>query len=285
MTTLLSVMMCVEILLLLNFNLFSISSFYLSSGSLREISLDVSKILCSKGNFVIPGQKLCPQCRNKLVDKEPEPEDIETEEEVFPENDNEIERDIMVESTRSILNSTLCELDVSPLKVHSVPSSYKHTLGKRKLKQVEEAVTKKIATVLDVTESDLDITEDNETSKEIQTKAADLDYLVDCMKEKLKISNRRQQLQILTLVPKSWSVRKAAKEFSVSKGKIQKAKALRDQKGIIGYPELVKRNRISQDIIELIQAFYCDDEYSRPMPGKKDYVSVSRNNHMSKRLI
>ena len=66
-----------------------------------------------------------------------------------------IEKEIMLESTRSLLNSTVCEIEVSPIKVHSVKSSNKPSLGKRRLKQVEKAVNKKIATVLNVTESDL----------------------------------------------------------------------------------------------------------------------------------
>ena len=92
-------------------------------------------------------------------------------------------------------------------------SSSKPAVGKRKLKQVEEAVSKKLATVLNVTESDFGTSDNFELTNDIQTKADDLDYLVDCMKEKLKISNRREQLQVLTLIPKSWSVQKAAKEF------------------------------------------------------------------------
>ena len=59
-----------------------------------------------------------------------------------------------------------------------------------------------------------------------QSKENDLDYLVDCMTDKLKISNRRKRLQILTLVPNSWSLRKAAEVFSVSKSTIQKARLL-----------------------------------------------------------
>ena len=31
--------------------------------------------------------------------------------------------------------------------------------------------------------------------------------------------------------------------------------------------------------------FYCDVEYSRQMPGSKDYVSIGRNVHMQKRLL
>ncbi|XP_065677852.1 uncharacterized protein LOC136092991 [Hydra vulgaris] len=187
--------------------------------------------------------------------------------------EDNMEKDLILESTRSLLNSTLCELEVSPLKVHLPKTSNKPSLGKRKIKQVEEAVIKKLATALDITESNF-VAPKNEVLKEIQTKAGDLDFLVECMKEKLKVSNRRQQIQILTLTPKSWSIRKAAKEFSVSKHKIQNAKFLRDQKGIIAYPDVVERHRIGKDVIELVKLFYCDNEYSRQMPGKKDCVSV-----------
>ena len=88
---------------------------------------------------MVPGEKLCPQCRGKLPSTE-EPAEQDTEisdtEDVFGE-------DFLAESTRSLLNSTLCDLEVSPLKVHSVKSSSKPAVGKRKLKQVEQAVSKK----------------------------------------------------------------------------------------------------------------------------------------------
>ena len=49
----------------------------------------------------------------------------------------------------------------------------------------------------------------NNIPAENQSMANDLDYLVDCMKDKSKISNRRKRLLILTLVPNPWSLRKA----------------------------------------------------------------------------
>ena len=36
---------------------------------------------------------------------------------------------------------------------------------------------------------------------------------------------------------------------------------------------------------EEIVSFYEDDEISRIMPGKKDYVSIGRNIHKQKRLL
>ena len=116
-------------------------------------------------------------------------------------------------------------------------------------------------------------------------KANDLGYLLHCMKEKMKLSNRNEKLQILTLIPKSWSFRKAAEEFGVSKSTIQKARLLRDMKGITSLPELYSYSKINEELINNITSFYCDDKYSWQLPGKKDNLSVGKNQHMPKRLV
>lgn len=36
---------------------------------------------------------------------------------------------------------------------------------------------------------------------------------------------------------------------------------------------------------KIVEDFYCDDMYSRMMPGKKDYVSLGHGQNMQKRLI
>ena len=153
------------------------------------------------------------------------------------------------------LKSTFNEL--SHVKLHSVAQHSKPTLGKRKLKQVEGAVSKKLATVLKVDESELEADGNQKNlEKDIQSKADDLDFLVECMKEKLKISNRKQKLQILTLIPNSWSVRKATEEFHVSKSTIQKAKILRAEKGIIVYQDTTKQQRLTQELLDTVTDIY-----------------------------
>nr|XP_047142914.1 ARL14 effector protein-like [Hydra vulgaris] len=70
-------------------------------GSLREINLDSAKYLCSKGKFVLRGEKLCPQCIHKLASSE---ESEENDLKIKLTEDN-MEKEIMLESTRSLLNS------------------------------------------------------------------------------------------------------------------------------------------------------------------------------------
>ena len=76
-----------------------------------------------------------------------------------------------------------------------------------------------------------------------KTKVDDLEYLVHCMKERMCPYNRSEKLQILTLIPTSWSIRKEAEEFSVPKRTIQIAKLLRGTKSIkvfLNYTHTVK---------------------------------------------
>ena len=65
----------------------------------------------------------------------------------------------------------------------------------------------KLASVLKVNETEFDTDVRKNIATEAQTEGDDLDYLVQCIKEKLKIATRRKKLQKKTLVPNFWSVR------------------------------------------------------------------------------
>ena len=39
------------------------SAAHLMLGILREINLQMTKVLSHNGHYVVPGQKLCPQCK------------------------------------------------------------------------------------------------------------------------------------------------------------------------------------------------------------------------------
>ena len=188
--------------------------------------------LCKIGNIVVLGQKLCPKCReqfrNHLQNQDDEPDVYKLSSENKPDSESEnadYNQSFIVSNSRDTSNATLGELELSPFKVHSLPKCSKIIHGKRKLEQVHQVVQQKIASTLTV--EPLVLSASNSGDQNVcKTKANDLDYLVHCMKEKMKLSNRNEKLQILTLIPKSWSIRKAAEEFGVSKSTIQKAKLL-----------------------------------------------------------
>ena len=175
----------------------------------------------------------------------------------------------------------------TPFKVHAVPGHMKVAHGKRKLAQVNN-VSKRLATILNVQQSELKSTENSievDSEQDMNQKANYLDKPVELMKEKLKASNKREKIQILTPTPESWSLRKAAKEFKVSKTTARKAWILRGEKDILAVPQPVIGNRLSEKAVNSALKFHQNEEYSRQPPGKKDCVSIGKDVHVSKRLI
>ena len=72
----------------------------------------------------------------------------------------------------------------------------------------------------------------------------------------------RETIQILTLTQESWSLQKTVKEFRVSKVKAQKARILREEKGILAVPQPVIEKRLSEKTVNSVLEFYQNDEYS-----------------------
>ena len=97
------------------------------------------------------------------------------------------------------------------------------------------------------------------------------------LKEKFHSStDRRQKVQFLTVLPKSWSTRKVEEEFVVSDYTACKAKGLVKDQGILSSPNPKHGSSLlSQATISLVQVFY---KLSQIMPGKKDFVSIRKDN-------
>ena len=240
----------------------------------------------------MPGKQLCKRCLTRINDELAAARVVEANEaggadepDYVPGESSQSESEIPSETelNRSELNTSLGEIGVSPLKLHSLSSGSKVKEGKRKLQRIEdkqlettETVRKKIAKVLDVQESKL-------TSF---NKAAEYDRIVGLVSEKLQTtSDNRMRVQLLTLAPRSESVTFVAQQFNASKYLVQKSRAVFGEKGILGMPDQYHGHGLSDDVKNIVKLFYQQDEYSRTMPGKKDFVSIKRNVHMQKRLL
>ena len=98
---------------------------------------------------------------------------------------------------RDVMNSTLNELELTPFKVHAVPGHMKVAHGKWKLAQVNNEVSKRLATILNVPQSESETTDNSievDSEQDMNQKANNLDKLVQLMKEKLKVSNKREKI-------------------------------------------------------------------------------------------
>lgn len=109
------------------------------------------------------------------------------------------------------------------------------------------------------------------------------------LKEKFHTSTKRsEKVQVLTILPQSWNIKKVQEEFGASNYMVRKAKELVKQKGILATPDPKPGRMLAAETADLIQSFYESDEVSRMMPGKKDFVSVRLGEqcvHVQKRLV
>ena len=61
--------------------------------------------------------------------------------------------------------------------------------------------------------------------------------LVKDIKEKLKICNKQEMVQLLTIVPDDWSIKKTVKFFNVTEHSVKMAQKLRKEQGILAVPK------------------------------------------------
>ena len=155
------------------------------------------------GIYVIPGWKICPTCKIECYCKtEITNEEIDEPDYAFS-SDDEVNNWNTTEN-RDVMNSTLNELELTPFKVHAVPGHMKVAHGKLKLSQFNNEVSKRLATILNVQQCELQSTANSiefDSEQDMNQKANDLDKLVELKKErKFKVSNKREKIQILTLI-------------------------------------------------------------------------------------
>ena len=114
--------------------------------------------------------------------------------------------------------------------------------------------------------------------------------VIQQLKEKFATTSARsEKVKILTVLPYSWSLSMIEKEFSVSDYMARQAKRLVAEKGILSGPNLrLGTTILSEETLNDVVLFYCSDDVSRQMPGKKDFVSVTTSQgreHVQKRLL
>ena len=237
------------------------------SGNLRVVDETKAKRLKIK-----PGQKICNNCNNMLLQK------IEDNESTSVASDQEFEPNVMKHQS---LDSSFGALGCSPVKLVAVERRTGY--GKRKVKDIHSAAKAKVAKVLDVPVSNLSESETEECDR-----CKEWEILKLLIKEKCATATRREKVKFVTLAPESWSVRRAAEEFGVTRWVATQAKKMREEKGILSEAQVKKGHGLSNELVKRIVDFYQSDEYSRMCPGKKDFVSIKVNVEkiqMQKRLL
>ena len=164
----------------------------------------------------------------------------------------------------------------SPINLHAINKRQHFSYVQEKYCRESTALKRNLFSA-----AGMDITSQTDTASPanstIKTKAEDFDILMNELQQKLKTANRDEKLSLLTLKPSSWSIAKTEQFFSVSYYNVKEAMKLKQTKGILSKPDPIQgKNSISEDTKKLVQDFFLNPEYSRIMPGQKDFVSLGK---------
>lgn len=281
------------------------------------ISYELAYSLLDHDIALIPGQRVCRQCcadlqskvDEPMKDDDPPPGPSHSEpylsDDTEPASDSSQVDDMFTsggetsqiedssqgedeeeparkrKKSRESANKLLAKLGVSPLTMHNKRSEEKPKVIAEKTFKAAINLNSALAKAASTQPSQIDL----KKFKENETLADDMRDLVERMKSKLQLAeNRREKVQVLTLIPKSWSRQKACSEFSVPERMVRDGMELRDRVGILTMPATHKRQRIHEDTLKAVHNWYNDDNNSRQLPGLKDCVSVQGVKH-PKRLI
>lgn len=258
---------------------------------LRQIS-DMTRQSFPSLHF-IEGDKVCTSCRKRISKLPPEvaaqmdtaslPED-DCEEGTSADDEqpeNEMTRDLFVSTDHdlSVLNQSLGVLGESPVVKRKIDTQANY--ARKKVSSIQTSVKRKLQLITGkVIEEDDSLTN---TDYNPETE------MIDQLKEKFQSSTKTSdKMQILSVLPKSWSIRRTEKEFKASNYLVRKAKKLVDEKGILSTPNPKAGKSLQKETVEEVKHFYCCDTVSRQMPGMKDCVSVTidgKRLNVQKRLI
>ena len=229
-------------------------------GSLRTLDLDAAeKLEKLVSRNIKPGQKLCPKCYQHFKEQIDQSTDSDDDSAYLPDDDK-----------IASLNDSLTSIGVSPVKKKRLSGAAKISYGKKKVHQVQTAIVQNVAEVLDAGAASVA----PDIPKSVCRNCSDLEDLMASLKEKCKISSRAQQVQIMTLVPNSWSMTKTTEYFGVTEYIVRKSRQLRKTDGILAICAPRRGKEMSTEVKKTVWDFYEDDENSRMCPGKKDCVSV-----------
>ena len=136
---------------------------------------------------------------------------------------------------------------------------------------MEAGLYEKLANVMEISNEDL-----NESSLNDCPNRKDLERLTVLIKEKLEISSPRNQIKILTLTPKSQSIKKTVHESGVTEYKVKCARELKKESEVFAECKKKDGKALSGNFSEIVL------KYSRCCPGMKDLVSVTKDGVMTK---
>ncbi|KAL5468830.1 hypothetical protein EMCRGX_G029952 [Ephydatia muelleri] len=233
--------------------------------SLRVITDKMAERWSTDEVTLVPGNKLCTLCRKSVCHDPSEQEDAGHEDNTYSEGEGIVDDGGDITDQLSAL---LVNIGESPIDKRKIGHGKRYS--EDKMRSIEGSIRKKLKL---------------EPSKV----EAEFNEMIHSLKQKFDTSEKfSEKIQILTILPQSWTTRRMEAEFGASYHMAQLSKRLVESDGVMATPNPRQGKALPDAIKQLVVQFYQQDSISRMMPGKKDYVSMVINGtrkHVQKRLL
>ena len=237
-------------------NLFDIPGH--SWSSRRKNLRPVTVWMCERAPHITIGMKICDTCRKKLSKESPDVTKsvISELDPPTPPSSQATESDPLFSHGSEVVSSlNVCLSEISETPFSQSRAQSKTYFG-QKVKKITEVLQRTV-----ITETPID----------------DVTEMIQQLKEKFWETKRRsEQVQVLTVLPKTWSVKKVQQKFGVSEYLARQSKKLVEERGILSLPGPSHGPSLPPETVVVVCSFYESDDISCVMPGKKDFVSVMK---------
>ena len=206
--------------------------------------------MCEQADNISMGMRICDSCRKALAKTPACLLEVESRLSVLPELESSSQsgsprsqsppcsEELQFEASKSLKQINQCLEEVGKTPVTRKKLRSKKYLDK-KLDEVTEMVKK-------VTIGDTDTVRSTDESE-----------MLEQLKEKFHATKESSmKIQILTVLPKSWSTRRIEREFGVSHHISRKVKSLVKEKGILSLPDPKPGHSLPQETTDLVVAFF-----------------------------
>lgn len=245
--------------------------------NLRRVSVKLAELASTKNIDVAFGTFLCNNCRLKMY-KVPDAGasnardvvlmDIDEQEDRGEQTDNGSSSREFIDKRQFIdgFNKLLPLIGVQKVDIRKIGKS--HSYCRNMIQEITSKLGEKIFDLPAMT-----------TSNEIDLPESEQE-IVNQLKCKFNTTtDKHTKIQILSVLPSTWSVRKISNVFKTSRHMGLLTKALVEENGILCEPKKrAATNYISDDVINRVINFFLSDNISQPCAGKRDYVTINENN-------
>jgi hypothetical protein len=238
----------------------------------------LSRTLRKKVPSIPEDVKVCDKCRKRistLPDHRGDSSSSDSVQPPAPPSPQAVPLEVLDEA-RIMFGHYLEEIGESPIKKRKI---HQKKYRKDKCKKIKTAI-KTFAMGAPSVEST--------SSSDHDTRTGENEYIQQLKERFASCREKSEQLQILSVLPKSWPLGRIENEFGVSNYMARKVKELVREKGIFATPNARLGKTLPKSTADLVRAFYVSDDVSRPMPGMKDSVSMKVDGiktQVQKRLI